>query len=80
MELSVQDSNGLPRSLRAGTGMPTLAVFFKSSCPTCKLVWPLVERLHREFGSRSTIIGISQEEPSLALPFHRRLGATFEVL
>ena len=40
---------------------PRLLVFFETDCPTCRLAIPYLNRLNRELGESSTILGISQD-------------------
>ena len=40
---------------------PRLLVFFETDCPTCRLTIPYLNRLSRELGDSSEIIGISQD-------------------
>lgn len=40
---------------------PRLLVFFETDCPTCRLTIPYLNRLSRELGHKSSVIGISQD-------------------
>jgi peroxiredoxin len=40
---------------------PRLLVFFESDCPTCRLTIPYLNRLARELGKASDILGVSQD-------------------
>jgi len=40
---------------------PRLLVFFETDCPTCRLTIPYLNRLSRELGAASPILGISQD-------------------
>src|SRR5713226_5518614 len=40
---------------------PRLLVFFETDCPTCRLTIPYLNRLSRELGEASDILGISQD-------------------
>ncbi|MEK6284817.1 MAG: TlpA disulfide reductase family protein [Acidobacteriota bacterium] len=40
---------------------PRLVVFFETDCPTCRLTIPYLNRLSRELGEASDILGISQD-------------------
>jgi peroxiredoxin len=41
--------------------MPRLLVFFETDCPTCRLALPYLNRIAREIGESSNILGISQD-------------------
>ena len=41
---------------------PRLLVFFETDCPTCRLTIPYLNRLARELGEGSEILGISQDD------------------
>src|SRR6266478_1363024 len=57
---------------------PALLAFFKSSCPTCQLTFPFLERVS---ASRAVqVIGISQDDSSATQGFNRRFGVTFPTL
>ena len=65
---------------RAAKGL-TLAIFFKNSCPTCRLILPFVQRLHEQvegFGGR--VVGISQDGLDGARGFARELGLTMPIV
>ena len=36
--------------LEGAHGLPLLLAFFKTSCPTCRLTWPYLQRLHAAYG------------------------------
>jgi peroxiredoxin len=40
---------------------PLLLVFFETDCPTCRLALPYLNRISRELGESSSILGISQD-------------------
>ena len=59
----------------------TLAVFFKTTCPTCQLTWPYVEKLHRAFrNSGLAVWGISQDAAEVSAQFASEYGSTFPIL
>lgn len=56
----------------------TLAIFFKTSCPTCQYAWPFYERLYRAYNKNGLQVwGISQHDPERTLAFEEKYGATF---
>ncbi|HZI95161.1 MAG TPA: redoxin domain-containing protein [Patescibacteria group bacterium] len=59
----------------------TLAIFFKNSCPTCRLIFPFVQRLHEQvegFGGR--VVAISQDGLEGAREFAREFGLTMPMV
>lgn len=76
----------LPRL--AGAELPPLAGrvvlvdFWASWCAPCKASFPVLEKLHREYGPRGlVIVGVGvDEKPAAAADFVRRLAPTFPVL
>ena len=59
----------------------TLAVFFKTTCPTCMMAWPYVERLYQVYrGSGLNVWGISQDAQDLSEQFASKYGSTFPIL
>ncbi len=47
--------------LAGANGLPLLLAFFKTSCPTCRLTWPYLQRLHAAYGGTAVrVVGVSQ--------------------
>ena len=60
---------------------PTLAVFWKSTCATCDLVFPYLQRLTETYGAgRWQLLAVAQEGPAESADFARRLGLTIPLL
>ncbi len=56
----------------------TLAVFFKTTCPTCHYAWEFYERLHRAYAPAGLRVwGISQSEREPTREFATTYRATF---
>jgi peroxiredoxin len=54
--------DGVSELFEAATlSKPRLFVFFETDCPTCRLAIPYINRLSRELGDSSAILGISQD-------------------
>jgi peroxiredoxin len=54
---------------------PILLAFFKTTCPTCMLAFPFLERIHRRaIGLR--LLAISQDGPQSTARFHEEFGIT----
>jgi peroxiredoxin len=63
-------------------GLPLLLAFFKTSCPTCRLAWPYVQRLHEAYGGTGVkIVGVSQNAGDESRRFFEEFGnATFDLV
>jgi peroxiredoxin len=59
---------------------PVVAAFFKVSCPVCQYAFPYFERLHKAYGSKATIVGISQDNQRDTSAFLKEYGVTFRML
>jgi peroxiredoxin len=55
---------------------PVVAAFFKVGCPTCQYAFPFIERLHKAYGDKVKVVGISQDEASATAAFAKQYGAT----
>ena len=59
----------------------TLAVFFKTTCPTCALAFPYIEKLHQVYGDAGLAVwGISQDGRESSADFASKHGSTFPIL
>src|SRR5206468_9620048 len=58
--LSLQDENGNPTPLLLGE---TLYVAFKTTCPTCALAWPFLERVRQASEGGMRVVASSQDPP-----------------
>lgn len=56
----------------------TLAIFFKTSCPTCQYAWPFYERLFRAYGINGLqVFGVSQHDREKTRQFASTYQASF---
>ncbi|MEP6801357.1 MAG: TlpA disulfide reductase family protein [Acidobacteriota bacterium] len=70
--LTLQDADGRPAALPSGE---TLWAFFKSSCPTCELMWPYLDRLSSMTGDTgSRVVAVSQDDAAETKAFYERLS------
>lgn len=60
-----------PRSFEGEFGSPFLLVFFKTTCPTCQLALPFLDRLE---GGELPVIAVSQDSPQATAEFQRAHG------
>ena len=62
-------------------GSLTILVFFKESCPTCRLILPRLKNLHRAYPSSGwRLLGIGQDPPPILQNLARELGLSFPIL
>jgi peroxiredoxin len=68
--------------LAGAGGLPVLLAFFKTSCPTCRLTWPYLQRLHEAYGGKAVrIVGVSQNTGDESRRFFEEFGkATFDLV
>jgi peroxiredoxin len=58
----------------------TLYGFFKTTCPTCELTWPYIERLRLVGGNALPVFTVSQDGRAETAAFNERLGVRVETL
>lgn len=68
--------------LAEANGLPLLLAFFKTSCPTCKLAWPYLQRLHAAYGGTAVkVVGVSQNGAAESEDFFEEFGkAAFDLV
>jgi peroxiredoxin len=59
---------------------PVVLAFFKVSCPTCQYAFPFLERLHRAYGAKVQLFGVSQNDARDTAAFLKEFGVTFTIL
>jgi peroxiredoxin len=64
------------------SGLPLLLAFFKVSCPTCRLTWPYLQRLHAAYdGTAVHVVGVSQNAADDSRRFFEEYGgARFDLV
>lgn len=59
----------------------TLAVFFKTTCPTCAMTWPYIEKLYQQYRAAGLVVwGISQDARDDSAEYAAKYGSTFPIL
>lgn len=59
----------------------TLVVFFKTTCPTCMVAFPYIEKIHRAYRDAGLAVwGISQHDRNRSAEFAVQYGSTFPIL
>ena len=68
--------------LDSAHGLPLLLAFFKTSCPTCRMTWPYLQRLHAAYGGTAAkVVGVSQNEAAESRKYYEEWGgATFDLV
>jgi len=80
-DFSLPTTDGKSFSLRDSlSNAPVVLAFFKVSCPTCQYTFPFLERIHKIYGGRFAIIGVSQNDKKDTVAFIKEYGVTFPVL
>jgi peroxiredoxin len=76
--IALRDEEGEPSRAPGGE---TLYAFFKTTCPTCELAWPYLDRIRAigEGGSLS-LLAISQDDPLATRRFYEDLGVAIPTL
>jgi peroxiredoxin len=78
---SLRGTDGKIYTLDQNDARLTLAVFFKTTCPTCALAFPYIEKMHRAYGDAGLAVwGISQHDRAESAKFAVQSGATFPIL
>jgi peroxiredoxin len=78
---SLNGTDNKQYALNQNSARLTLAVFFKTSCPTCALAFPYFQKLHQTFGNAGLAVwGISQDGNDSSKQFAKQYGATFPIL
>lgn len=73
-----RDADGTRIEVDALDASLTLAIFFKTTCPTCQYAWQYYERLHKAYrGAGLRVLGISQHDADRTRAFQTEYDATF---
>ena len=71
--LPLTDEKGSPFPVPAGEA---LYAVFKTTCPTCALTWPFLERLRSKGGL--PIVAVSQDDPASSRAFAEKLATRLD--
>ncbi len=59
----------------------TVAVFFKTTCPTCQMAWPYLEKLYQAYrGAGLRVWAVSPDARDVSAQFASKYGGTFPML
>ena len=74
--IALRDETGAPAASPNGE---TLYAVFKTTCPTCELAWPYLERIRRiGDGTGLLVVAVAQDDPAKSRAFADRLGTRLE--
>ncbi len=81
--IALRDEAGAPAASPKGE---TLYAVFKTTCPTCELAWPYLERIRRISDDSVkdgkavglSVVAIAQDDPAKSRAFADRLGTRLE--
>jgi peroxiredoxin len=73
--IALRDETGAPADPPRGE---TLYAVFKTTCPTCELTWPYLERIRRMGEGRFEVLAVSQDDVKKSRAFAERLGTRLE--
>lgn len=77
-EFSLTGIDGRSLALQHPVDRPTFLVFFKNSCPTCRLISPYLERIYQRVQDAPVRFwGISQDDTDATRTFGEEHGLTF---
>jgi peroxiredoxin len=75
---TLRDVDGKSHALAARSSPLTLAVFFKTTCPTCHYAWQYYQRMHETYkNSGLSVLGISQHDAERTREYRNQYDATF---
>jgi peroxiredoxin len=78
---SLKGLDGKSFTLYKDDARMTLVVFFKTTCPTCAMVFPYIEKIHRAYRADGlSVWGISQHDSVRSSDFATKYASTFPVL
>jgi thiol-disulfide isomerase/thioredoxin len=75
--LALRDAHGKPLDPPDGE---TLYAVFKTTCPTCELTWPFLDRIGKSSPPGLRILAVSQDDPGKTAAFNQRLGVGLETV
>jgi thiol-disulfide isomerase/thioredoxin len=75
--LTLREDNGDAASIPSGE---TLYAIFKTTCPTCELTLPYLDRIRQAGDGGMTVVAVSQDDPARTEAFRERIGAGFRIV
>ena len=76
--IALRDEKGRASAVPPGE---VLYVFFKTTCPTCELAWPYLERVRKiGEGGGLSLLAVSRDDPETTKRFSDELGVAIPTL
>jgi len=76
--ITLRDEKGREAAPPSGQ---TLYGFFKTTCPTCELAWPFLDRIRRRAeGGSLSVLAVSQDDPEISSEFSEELQTAIPTL
>jgi peroxiredoxin len=76
--IALRDDKGLAAGIPPGE---VLYAFFKTTCPTCELAWPYLDRVWKiAQGGGLSVLAVSQDDPETTGRFYEDLGVAVPTL
>jgi peroxiredoxin len=76
--IALRDERGRAATIPPGE---VLYAFFKTTCPTCELAWPYLDRIGKlAEGGRLSVMAVSQDDPEATARFYEDLGVAVPTL
>jgi peroxiredoxin len=77
--ITLRDESGAAADPKRGG--ETLYAVFKTTCPTCELTWPFLERIRKiAEGGPFSIVAVTQDDPAKTRAFAERLDTRLDTL
>ena len=77
----LRDVDGKSHALDTSANALSLAIFFRTACPTCQYAWKYFERLHSAYSDAGLrVLGISQHNAAETREFGAQYATTFPLL
>lgn len=78
---SLPDADGVPRALAdLAPGGAALLAFLKTSCPTCRLAFPVYGELERRYGDALPVVAVTQTTMATTVAWLEEMGFAGPVL
>jgi peroxiredoxin len=76
--IALRDERGRAAGISPGE---VLYAFFKTTCPTCELAWPYLDRVWKiAEGGGLSVLAVSQDDPETTARFYEGLGVAVPTL
>lgn len=78
---TLKDLDRRSHTLNKNGARVTLTAFFKTTCPTCMIVFPYIEKIYRAYRDAGLAVwGVSQHDRDRSADFAKQYASTFPIL